>query len=746
VRALSKALAGAAGREMRLLQERLDAVDNIMAGAGIEASPAVGKDLEWLLARSFALGCPVPVPDPDAPDRAVLDGDDLGEFVESASWSAEPLSATVQITTSVNARQVTRHACVLTVARVGDIAIPEEHEPWMARVDRLGIPVEWACHIQPRSAEQTSREMTTLANRIDGQVTHWRDDHGKRPPKQLARQADRAADVEDEMRREFTGLSTRTRGWYRIAVFGDTEEEALDNAQRVIDLYGPQIKVVRQLGQYHLAREFVPGEPLATTAHARKFPVVKVAAGLPQITAEVGDPRGFHIGETEGLSARAVCFDPWYLPEVVEAGGLVPIVGTPGSGKSTLMGLIAYKAILSGVHGVGLDPAGRLQKMLQLPEIRPLARSVDVLSGSPGSLSPYGVVPEPNRALVALDCDDPEDVEEFERRLEWAQSAAVQQRRELAISTLRWCLPLLMGRNEEVQNRLRAAVMKAPAMRTSSTNQVLDVLRGGDNTDLELLRELEAARESELGRLFFGAEAQSRADRDRVAGLAPVRFTLFNLKGLAAPDPDQVPMEDWRADELLARPIMTLASWSALQLIYRGDPHERKLFCLDEAHEVTEGSGAGRALVYKLSSDSRKNNCAALVSTQNAGVVLGADINNFVGAAFVGRTQSEDAQRDALKLLGKPEGVGYEEILGQLSSRRRRDEERLGYRQFIYRDGLGGSGGGGGMEKIRVTLGHHPELDEALNTTADPRKRIRAMEQEAATGSTAASDGAEGVA
>ena len=63
----------------------------------------------------------------------------------------------------------------------------------------------------------------------------------------------------------------------------------------------------------------------------RHFPVLKVAAGLPAITAEVGDRRGFHIAETAGLSARAVCFDPWYLPEIVEVGGLVPIVGTPGS-------------------------------------------------------------------------------------------------------------------------------------------------------------------------------------------------------------------------------------------------------------------------------------------------------------------------------------------------------------------------------------------------------------------------------
>jgi hypothetical protein len=677
--------------------------------------------LEWLLARSFALGCPVPVPDPLASSSAVLDSDDLDEFSSSVHWSADPLAPTVQVTASLGSRQVTRHVCILTVGRISDIAIPEEHEPWMAKVDRLGLGVEWSFRVTPQSPEQTSKEMTSLANRIDAQMTHWRVDHGKRPPKQLARQADRAAEVEDEMRREFTGLSARTKGWYRLAVSGDTEHEAIENAQRVIDLYAPQITIVRPLGQYQLAREFVPGEPVASVAHARKFPVLKVAAGVPAITAEVGDNRGFHIGETQGLTSRAVCFDPWYLPEVMETSGLVPIVGTPGSGKSTLMGLIIAKSVLSGVRGVGMDPSGRLQKLFQLPELAPLTRSVDVLGGHPGSLSPYGVVPEPNRELVRLDCAAGDD---FVEKLELARAAAVATRRDLAYGVLRWCLPLSMSRNDLIQRRLRAAVMKAPALRTSSARMVIDVLRTGDNTDLEIVRELDAARQRELGRLFFSTETQSREDRDRLSGRGPVRFELFNLKGLQVPDEAKVPMEDWRPDELLARPIMTLASWSALNLVYRGDPHERKLFTLDEAHEVTEGSGAGRALVYKLSSDSRKNNCATLVSTQNASVVLGTNINNFVGAAFVGRTQSDDAQRDALKLLGKPEGVGYEEILAGLSPRLRRDDQRLEYREFVYRDGLGGTSGRGGMEKIRVTLTHHDQLARALDTTADPEKRI----------------------
>jgi len=725
VKALGKVMSGAVDREMQALEQRLASVDRIMAGPGISAAACTPSEMEWLLARSFALGCPVPVPASDETASPVMDSDDLDEYVRSTSWDADPLGQSVRITTTMNERPVTRHVVVLTVARVGEILIPEKYEPWMAKTDSLPFPVEWSARVDPRDPGEVSKEMAKLANRIDGQMSHWQDDHDKRPPKQLARQAERAADVEDEMRSEFTGLSTRTKGWYRIAVSGATEDEALERAAEIVDLYKPQIRIVRELGQYHMAREFVPGEPLSSTAHVRHFPVVKVAAGLPAITAEVGDRRGFHIAETAGLSARAVCFDPWYLPEIVEVGGLIPIVGTPGSGKSMLMGLLSYKSAVSGVRGVCMDPSGRLQKMIRLPELATISRSVDLMGGRPGSLSPYAVVPEPNDGLVRAESTDDAD---FEQKLQLARNAVRATRRDLALSTLLGCLPVLMARNGDIQTRIRGAITSSLDTSRSSLWAVVDRLDRGDEDSQTIARELRSASERELGRLFFNIPTQTREDVERLAGIRPARFTVFNLKGLVKPDA-QLDLEDYSPEELLYRPIMALAAWSCLNLIYRGDPHERKFFALDEAQEVTQASGAGRALVYKLSSDSRKNNTASFVVSQNASTILGSDINNFVGAAFVGRTQDEDAQRDALKLLGKPEGIGYERILGQLSPRARRSEEHLPFREFIYRDGLGGEGGRGGMEKIRVTLDHHPDLFAALQTTADPTKRLQYLDR-----------------
>ena len=453
---LSRALDGAAEREREALSGRLNALTALMRSGGMSARPATGREMEWLLARSFALGCKVPVPASETEERYVLGKDDLDEWVTTSDWTAQPLAASTQMTTSVNAKQTTRHVVVLTFGRMTDIAIPEAHEPWMAKADQLGFDYEMSFRVTPRTPEQVQKEMTKVANLVDGQMAHWTVEHAKRPPKQLSRQAARAADVEDEMRSSFTGMSTRTKGWYRIAVSGATEAEALERAAQVEKLYSPQIKLVRELGQYALAREFVPGEPLASNAHTRHFPVLKVAAGMPTITSEVGDRRGFHIAETGGVVGRAVLWDPWYLPEVMESSGLVPIVGTQGSGKSTLMGLIIYKSILSGVYGVGMDPAGRMHRMLQLPEMRPLARSVNLLGSQPGTLSPYAVVPEPNRELVRAEAA--EAGQDFREKLGLAHAAAESTRRDLVGMTALWCIPYEMNRDKEVRRRLRRAI------------------------------------------------------------------------------------------------------------------------------------------------------------------------------------------------------------------------------------------------------------------------------------------------
>lgn len=711
---LGRVVPSLARQEEDAIAERLAEVAGVMAGAGIDAIPAVGNDMAWLLARSFALGCPIPAQ--EHTEEFAWSESDLATFTNSVHWSAEPLAQSVKVQSIMGEDRVTRHVVVLTVAQMADIRIPEKHSPWIAQSDLMPFPVEWAFRFDVQTPEETSAKMLKLTDRIRNQIRHYTDDHGIDPPRQLERQADRAAEVEDEMRAEFDGLSARTKGWYRVAVSAPTEKEALKRAQKLIDKYKPQIRLVRELDQFRLAREFVPGEPVANKGHERHLPVLKVAAGLPAVTAEVGDRRGILLGETASMSRRAVTWCPWYLPEVVEASGLVPLIGEMGSGKTVLAGTIIYKTVLQGAPWTVMDPTGRLAQLATLPELRDLTRVIRVLNSDAGTLSPYAVVAEPRLEWFT---DDPE-VDDPVAAWEQAKITAQTQRRRLAFDTLRWCLPVHESQSPEVLTALRDGIAQTSALSGSSALSVIDRLRAMDADAAPLVaRRLDEARDGDMSRLFFSTPIMGTTTEAERA----VRLTIYSLQGMPQVN-EARPREEWGTDELLVQPLMNLAAWATLRGVYNLGKHARKGVFIDEMHEITKvSSGAG--LFQKIATDTRKWDLVGMLATQNTDKIIGQGLGNHVGAAFVGRTLDPAAQGANCELLRLPRGVGYEAEFGRLSRKRRIMNGTAPTptpREFVFRDGIGGEDGQSGMEKIRIDISAHPELMAALNSTADPTK------------------------
>ena len=113
----------------------------------------------------------------------------------------------------------------------------------------------------------------------------------------------------------------------------------------MLEIYRPKVQVEHPEAQYRYAREFIPGEPLASTAYRRRGSVMWAAAAVPAATASVGDRRGIMLGETCTATRRPVAWDPWLAQEVRRASGLTAVVGGLGSGKSFLTGLIVYKTL-----------------------------------------------------------------------------------------------------------------------------------------------------------------------------------------------------------------------------------------------------------------------------------------------------------------------------------------------------------------------------------------------------------------
>jgi AAA-like domain/LAGLIDADG-like domain len=330
---LGKVAPAAVRAELSALASEVGHLNELVAGSGLDAVPATADDVAWLMHRSCSLGLPAP--------RAIIpatasrwDTEDLAAFTDGVDMFQEPYAPTVRVVGRLRSATVQRNVAVLTLGLMDDLRIPEVDDPWMQHSDRLPFPVEWSARIYVRRPEEVTGELQRQMGKVRSQIRHYTHDHDLDPPMSLARQADRVLEVEDELTSGLTQLNTRLYGWWRIAVSGKDEPEAISRAQQVLELYRPKVQIEHPEAQYRFAREFIPGEPLASTAYRRRGSVMWAAAAVPAATASVGDRRGIMLGETCTATRRPVAWDPWLAQEVRRASGLTAVVGGLGSGKA----------------------------------------------------------------------------------------------------------------------------------------------------------------------------------------------------------------------------------------------------------------------------------------------------------------------------------------------------------------------------------------------------------------------------
>ena len=691
-------------------------MDRIVSGPGMDARPATPEEIEWLLHRSVCLGMPAALTMP--PALREWEPEDIPEVTDSVSWTCEPYGRSVRVSGDIEGTRNVRHVVVLSLGRMGEVSIPGGSDPFMQLTDRLPFPVEWSAIVDILPASRVQRDTDDASKRIRSQVAHHLEDHGIEPPISLDRQNALARRIEDEVAGDFSGMATRTECHFRIAVSGETEEEALRRASIVADLYAPTFTLVRGADQFATAREFIPGEPLANNSYRRRLPVLTLAGAVPSATALVGDREGIYLGYTVGSSQRATFWEPWRRTEIGEGSGLTLIAGGLGAGKSTLTGLVAYKSVRRGIPFTVLDPSGRLGALCDLPELRDHSLSVDLMNAEPGTLNPYRVIADPRPG-------DYESAEEYERQR--ALSAA--QRRTLAGDILSMLLPAQIDAMPETRIVLTKAIRHVGGEHSRSPREVIAALRDrevmGSHAEhaANIAEMLDEVGETPQAQLFFpNGQGTGRAYTGANAPL----LVVFSLRGIVLPA-DGMPRAEWSQEERLSVPLLHLASFITARSVYERSPNERKGVAFDETHMLSATS-SGRALISRVSRDSRKWNLIALMASQNVADVTTAGIGNFLGATFIGRTEDAQAQADALAALRIPQGVGYEGVLSGLSPHARGSETRSGSREFIFSDG------DGGIEKVRIDLAGTPSLAAVLDTTADPSKarRLQAVRGEVA--------------
>ncbi|EHY90410.1 ATP-binding protein [Saccharomonospora azurea] len=702
---LRKILPEAVDAELAALDSEVEHLDQVIGAPGLEGRPVHAEEMSWLMHRSCSLGLPAPRNMPAVPGSE-WEPEDLASFTDAADFHCEPYAPTVTVRgrTGSNAG-VSRHVAVLTVGQMHGLSIPEVDDPWVQHADRLPSAVEWSARIYVRRPEEVAGELQRQMNKVRSQVKHYTDEHDLEPPQSLARQASRVLEIDDEMTSGFTALATRVRSWWRLAVSGPTERDALRLAQQLLDLYKPKVAIEHPEAQYALAREFIPGEPLSSGAYLRRGSVVWAASAVPTATAEVGDRRGILLGETCTATRKPVAWDPWMAQEVRDGSGLTAMVAGLGGGKSFLGGGIVYKTLRAGAHWTILDPSGPLSALCELPEIRPYARPINLLNAQPGILNPYRVVAEPQLEHF-LDEEDPERAWRRERALAGAT------RRRLVLDVLTGVLPYEVARMPQTRIVLLRAVRTVGGRYDADPGQVIDALR----------RDASEHHEHAVVVADFLDELRERmsllipeADADPYSESRDDRLTVLTMAGLTLPK-EGVGREHWTDAEALGVEMLNLAAWLTQRSVYEKPKKERKGVWIDEAFFLSEVP-TGRVLMNRFARDSRKWNVRVLLSSQIPADFL--RIQGFVAlldSVFVGRLDDDETQSDALRLLKVPVGVGYEQVVAALGRRpgTRRDVERdTEPRQFVFADGAGG------VERIRVDFSgpHLDHLRAALDTT-----------------------------
>ncbi len=579
---LGRLVPSAVAAELSALESEITHVEALVSRAGLDAVPATAEDMAWLMHRSCSLGLPAPrTVTPVAGEN--WESEDLAAFTDGVTLAQEPYAPTVQVLGRFGTQPVQRHVAVLSVGLMDDLRIPEADDPWMQRSDRLPFPVEWSARIYIRKPEEVAGELQRQMGKVRSQIRHYTHDHDLDPPMSLTRQADRVLQIEDELSGGLTQLNTRVYGWWRIAVSGRDEPEALTRAQQVVDLYRPRVAMEHPEAQYAYAREFIPGEPLASTAYRRRGSVTWVAAGVPTASASVGDRRGVMIGETCTATRRPVAWDPWMAQEVRRASGLTAVVGGLGSGKSFLTGLLVYKTLRAGARWTVLDPSGPLAELTKLPEIAPFARHIHLLGADPGILNPYRVVAEPRRDHF-LDEEDPDKAWRRERSL------AAATRRRLVLDVLTGLLPFDVARLPHTRIVLLRAVREVGGAPDRDPGQVIAVLRrhareGEEHADV-VADFLDERRELPQAALLF-PDPQADPRDDPWLGEENYRLTVLTMQGMSLPRPGS-PREEWTDGESLAVELLNLASWLTQRTIYTADRNLRKGVALDETHFLSQ--------------------------------------------------------------------------------------------------------------------------------------------------------------
>jgi AAA-like domain len=641
--------------------------DQVHARLGdfLDARPARGVELQWLVRRAFCRGLGEPLIDGLHEPRALaferngeavlapLEGDVLRWMDGYVEHRPRVLRVESELGTSWQAQLV-----------LG--ALPERATFPGARVELMFAPVE-----SLPFAVDLSLNARFLPNELALRIARRR----VQDADQIARaESDGDQGVSDlgyQRTQEARDLLAYLQAASRppllratlVAAIGASEEQGLSERVEMCRRAYGEVRLHRPLGdQLELFMQHLPGQRTRVIGYDDTLTTQQVAAMMPTATHVVGSRSGFYLGHTLTGSRQPVRFN---LREGSEHDGNTAIlsVGALGSGKTTLAQKLKWEGFLQGARVIDCDPKGDHRFHL-LEEVAPHVETI-ALRPDPalrGMLDPLRVAPE-------------------------------HLRQDATVSFL---LDLLPSRAESAwETAVVGAVDRVMRhSRDPTCREVVRALCEGQGADRHVGKALEVYARSGLTQLGFA---------DPMVKLAPVgdaQVTYIPIRDLPGPEPG-TPRAEYTQVERVGQQIVRLIAMFAMHLM-SSERDRLKLFSFDEGWRLL-GDPVGRTLLASLQRMGRSELAVPIVSTQlvtDALIGERESLENLLGATFVFGMRSEAEAARALTLLGlDPEDRRAREQLLEMEAGR-----------CLLRDHSGR------VEAVQVEL-VAPSLLRALSTT-----------------------------
>jgi AAA domain-containing protein len=443
---------------------------------------------------------------------------------------------------------------------------------------------------------------------VDADNTFTEEAHGDHgPSSQGASRPAAARELEDYLIGD--GRPPLLRASISLAVGAPSREKLEERVAALRREYG-SLRLYRPLGeQIHLFLSHLPAQRSRVKGYDDYLLVEQFGAMVPVATHSVGSSDGPYIGYTLSGSRAPVLFD---LTEASRTSRppTVLCAGTLGSGKTMLLQLLLYQALLQGSRVVDVDPKGD-HCLQDLPGVAEQAEVIE-LSGEEryrGLLDPLRIAPEGTRE-------------------------------DLATNFLIDVLPDPMPASWKTEIRRAVRLVGDEARGTCSA--VIEYLLHQSGDAKEAGAALEVYAETGLARLGFGRQGHKSGESPAEAK----QLTSLRIRRLARPLPG-TPKAELSEDERIGQAVLRLVCAYAMRLM--GSQRSRhKVLGFDEAWFLMQDS-VGRRLIENLNRWARSEFATPILVAHLAADA--EEVDNLIGARFVFGMEAESEAARALALL-----------------------------------------------------------------------------------------------